>query len=1154
MTTGILPAALVILLFVPFGRSQTSTGAVNGSVLDSSSAAVPGAAVTIRNTATGEARAAKTDERGAYVFPSLLPGTYELTAEAAGFKKTVRGNIIVDVQQAVRVDPVLQVGNVLEVIEVKVDIPLLQPSTSSLGQVVDNQKILDLPLQGRNAIELVTLTAGVVPLEGFGGLAALGNAYAQGNVSIGGGPGLTSAVLFDGADVNGALVTAPAFVPSVDTIGEFKVQTNAFSAEFGRTGGGVINVAMRSGTNRLHGGIYEFLRNRVFEANTFFNNTVGAPKPQFTYNLFGGTLGGPVTLPGLYDGKDRSFFFAAYEGFRERRGLSPLMSVPTVLQHGGDFPQTLNQAGQLIRIYDPLTVSQLANGRYTRQPFPDNRVPRERFDPVAAKVIDYYPMPNLPGDPTTGTQNFIANEPVGNISDQINARIDHNLRSWHRLFGRYSLSRANRGAAMLFGPDNLFGGSNPGGGNALLLSKGEQFVLRDTVTASPTLLLDFSYAIVRQFISRVPLSWGRPLTDLGFSRAFSDASPRYYPNFTITNYSALTASGQDLIRRGDYTHSLQGAITRVAGRSTLKTGAEYRLKRANDYQPPVADIFNFSPAWSQQDPLAGAANAGSALASFLLGYCASGTAATGAAMALQNHYVAGYIQDDIRVTRRLTLNLGARYDLETPRTDRYNQLNWFDFYAPSPLAQATGLANLHGGFVFAGVNGNPRRQQIVDTNNFSPRFGFAYSVDSKTVVRSGYGIFYMAAGGTGPGGNVGNLGFSASTAMGTSDDSGLTAAAVLSDPFPKGVNQPSGSAGGMATMVGQAIWLGVDRGNHAGYVQQYNLNIQRTLPGNTLIDLAYAGSHSIGVPVRREVNQLDPANYKLGGVLLQTVPNPFYGIVRAGSLSAATTSVGQLLRPYPQFLDSSLWQFEGNNNYNSFQAKLERRMASGLGFLVAYTAAKSIGDSNPIGDFLGVPSASFQNNYHRRAERSLLTQDVSQRMVITYSYRLPVGRGLKVGQHWRRSLDILAGGWQVNGITALQTGAPLKITLNASNPYGGIRPNSTGQTANLPASERSRVRWFNTSVFTQPPAYSLGNVGRTLPDARNPGIQNFDLSLFKIISLTEALKLQFRAEAFNVLNHTQFNGPNAAFGSTMFGVISLAKSPRTVQLALKLNF
>lgn len=963
---------------------------------------------------------------------------------------------------------------------------------------------------------------------------------------------MSNSVLLDGVPANATLINAPVFVPSVDTIGEFKVQTNAFSAEFGRTGGGVINVAMRSGTNRFHGGAFEFLRNRVFDANNFFNNTVGAPKTQFTYNLFGGTLGGPVNLPKLYRGKDRSFFFAAYEGFRERRGLSPLMSVPTVLQHQGDFSQTFNQAGQLFRIYDPLTVSLLPNGRYTRQPFPDNRVPRDRVDPVAAKTIDYYPLPNVPGDPTTGTRNFIANAPLSNVSDQINARVDHNLRSRHRLFGRYSVNRANRGAAKLFGPDNPFNGSNPGGGNATILVKGQQFVLRDTVTAGPTLLVDLSYGIVRQWINKVPLSWGRPLTELGFSKRFSDANDKYFPNFSITDYTSLTASGQDLLRRGDYTHTFQGAITRLAGRSTVKTGAEYRLMRANDYQPPNTTVFSFSRTWTQQDPRTAASNAGSALASFLLGYCASGTAASGPAMSLQNHYLGGYVQNDLRATPRLTLNLGLRYDLETPRTDRYNRLNWFDFNAPSPLAQATGLPNLRGGLIFAGVDGNPRRQQLVDTNNLSPRFGFAYSVNSKTVVRGGYGIFYMSVAGTGLGSDHGNGGFSASTAMRTTDDSGLTAAALLNDPFPKGTNQPRGSADGMATMVGQSLRT-IDRGNHAGYVQQYNLNIQRNLPGNVLIDLAYAGSHGIGTPVFRQNNQLDPANYELREVLVQTVPNPLYGIVELGSLSAATTSIAQTLRPFPQFLDIALLQFEGNSNYNSFQAKLERRMAAGLGFLVTYTAAKSIGDSNPLGSFLS-PSASIQNNYNRRAERSLVTQDISQRMVITYSYRLPVGRGLKLGRHWRRSLDILAGGWQLNGITTLQTGFPLRITLNTSNTYGGSRPNSTGQTANLPASERSIRRWFNTSVFTQPPSYSLGNVGRTLPDARNPGSQNFDLSLFKIISVTETLKLQFRAEAFNLLNHTRFNGPNMAFGSTTFGVITSAKAPRIMQLALKLNF
>lgn len=1151
-------AAILVFAFAPCLTAQTSTGSLNGYALDSSSAAIAGARIVVREVATGVTRTATTDDRGQFVFPSLLPGTYELSAEAAGFKRAVRSNIVIEVQQTARVDPVLEVGNVSETVEVKAEIPLLQPSTSSLGQVVDNQKIIDLPLDGRNAVELVALTAGVQPLEGFGGVVATGNAYAQGNVSIGGGGGFSSSVLLDGANANSTLFNAPAFVPSVDTIGEFKVQTSAFSAEFGRTAGGVVNVAMKSGTNKYHGGIFEFMRNRVLDANTFFNNTVGASTPKFTYNMFGGTLGGPVQVPKLYQGRDRTFFFVAYEGFRERKGLSPIWTVPTVIQQQGDFSQTRNQNGQMIAVYDPLTVHLMDTGRYNRDPFPGNRVPRDRFDPVAAKAITFYPAPNLPGDPVTGTRNYIGNAPVGNVCDQVNVRIDQSLHSSHRLFGRYSLNRADRGAAALFGEGKPFGNVNPNGGNVPILVKAQQFALRDTVTASPTTLVDLSYSVVRQFINKVPASWGKPLTDLGFSKRFSDLSPLYYPNFSITNYQMLQGSNGDLIRRGDYTHTFQGSVTRLAGRNTFKTGVEYRLMRASDYQPPAANAFSFNASWTQQDPRSGtysSANsiAGYSLASFLLGYTASGTAASGPALAVQNHYLAGYLQNDLRLNRRLTLNLGVRYDLETPRTERFNQQNWFDFTVPSPLAATAGIPDLRGGLVFAGVDGNPRRQQVVDTNNISPRVGLAYSLDRNTVIRTGYGIYYLWVIGSGYGTSLSNGGYSASTAMRTTDDSNLTAAALLRDPFPNGISQPRGNADGLATMIGQSL-TAVDRGNRAGYAQQYNLNVQRTLPHHVLLDLAYSGSHNIRISGSRESNQLNPANYEMGSTLVQTVPNPFRGIVKYGSMSAPNTSVAQSLRPYRQFLNLTIVRMEGNSNYNSFQAKLERRMASGIGFSASYTASKSIGDANPITVITGTPSSGFQNNYDKRNERALLTQDISQRMVITYSYQLPIGRRLRFGRNWSRALDLAFGDWQINGLGTLQTGQPLIVGLAAANTYGGSRPNSTGRTANLPASERSIDKWFDRSAFTQPPAYSLGNVGRTLPDVRKPGLQSFNLSVFKYFNLTESLKMHFRAEAFNLLNHTNLGGPNATFGSTMFGVITSAGSPRIMQLALKLNF
>lgn len=1130
---------------------QTNTGSIGGTVSDPSSSIVAGAKITVTNAATSNTRSAESNDSGTFVFPALPPGTYEVTVEKDGFKKSVRTGVTLDVQQTLQLEMIMTVGSTVETVEVKANVLALDSATSSLGQVITNQKIVDLPLNGRNTLALVALTPGVTPMGGFGGLPATGNAYGQGNFSIGGSRGLSSEVILDGAPVNASLFNAPALIPSVDAVDEFKVQTNNFPAEFGRTAGGVVNLISKSGSNQYHGNLYEFFRNRVLDANTFFANASGRPKPVYIYNLFGGTIGGPVQLPKLYDGKDRTFFFFAYEGLRQRNGINSLLTVPTQLQRQGDFSQTRNAAGQLIRIYDPLSTVQTGPNTYTRTQFANNRIPLLSINPVSARLLGYYPAPNLPGDPVTGANNFFGSAGATNLANQYNARVDHTFGK-HHMFGRYSFSGAERGAANLF--DNDFGGINPTGGNVPILIRNQQFVLRDTFTANPSFIVDLSYGIVRQFVFKQPLSFGKNLTDLGFSQAFDQSLPeRYYPNFGIASYYGLNGSNGDLLRRGDYTHSFSGTATKVAERHTIKFGGDYRLIRSSDYQPPAALGFSFGPQWTQQNPRQVAANSGSGLASFLLGATDSGTQNISPALALQNHYFAFFAQDDFKVTPKLTLNLGLRYDIETPRTERYNRISAYDFTAQSPLAAPTGISGLQGGLIFPGANGRSRRQMALDKNNFAPRFGFAWSGLSKTVIRGGYGVYYQPLTGFGIGAALGSAGFSSSTAMVTSRDGNLRPANFLSDPFPQGINQVPGSAAGLATLAGQGLTT-IDYNNVVGYTQQWNFDVQRELSWGLLADVAYVGSHSLKTPEFWEANQLNPSNYPLGGALQAQVRNPFAGVVDRGPLALPTVNQSQLLLPYPQFTGVSVLEFAGNSNYHSLQTKLERRASNGLSFLVAYTFSKAIGDTNQLANFLGDTLTNIQNNYNRRAERAVLPFDISQRLVANFTYALPFGRGKALGNNWSRPLDAIAGGWQINGLITVQNGLPLALTLNAASAFGGNRPNSVGRSAALSSGERTIDRWFDTTAFTQPPAYSLGNVSRTISNLRGYNTRNADLSVFKIFALTEAIRLQFRAEAFNAFNRTRFSNPNTAFGNPNFGRITSTGDPRQIQLALKLNF
>jgi hypothetical protein len=1130
--------------------AQTNTGSIGGIVTDTTGAVMVAVKVEIVNTGTGVKRAVETNEVGQFLAPSLPPGTYELTAERQGFKRLVRNDIKLSVQDALEFNLEMSLGSVTDAIEVKGEVTQLQTATSSLGQVVDNRKIVDMPLNGRNTLALVELTAGVQPGTNFGGLVAIGNAYTQGNFSVSGAPGYSSSVILDGVSVDQNLYSAPSVVPSIDAVEQFKVQTNSFSAEFGRTGGGVVNVIMKSGTNQLRGNAYEFLRNRVLDANTFFNNASGAKKSVYTYNLFGATVGGPVVLPGMYNGKDRTFFFSSYEGFRNRAGVSSLMTIPSTAQRGGDFSNTYTATGAQIGIYDPLTAAlNSSTGVYSRTAFAGNVIPASRFDPVAKKAIAYYPTPNLPGTALTGTYNYLGTGAITNKSDQVNERVDHSFSPAHHMFGRYSMTRANRGSTNVFSDNNPFGGFNPSGGYVDILIKGQQFVLNDTLTPSPTFMVDLSYGVSREWVTKQPKSWGRSLTELGFPASYAAIEQRYFPNITISDFRALQASDMDLIRRGDYTHSFRGTVTKLAGRHAFKFGAEYRLMRISEFQQSDL-VFGFTRSFTGQNPFATATNSGAGMASFLLGDAASGTSNVTPALAIQSHYLAGYVQDDIRLNSKLTLNLGFRYDVETPRTERYDRLNWFDFAAASPLAATSGISGLVGGLAFVGTNGKSRQQQVLDANNFGPRFGFAYSVDSKTVIRSGYGIFYVPVSINALGSSVGSQGYSTSTSMVTTLDSGITPYRTLSDPFPDGLNRPSGNTLGLATLAGQSI-RGIDRNSRVGYVQQYNFNIQRQLPGDTLLDLAYAGSHSLKLFTTWNADQLNPTLYTMGSTLQTQVTNPFRGLIALGSLSNATVSRAQLLLPYPQFTGVTGVFAAGASNYQSLQVKVEHRMASGLTYLLAYTFAKNIGDSNPV---YGETGGGYQNTYDRRSERSLLPTDISHRFVGSYTYELPFGKGKRWGAHWSRFTDLIAGGWQVNGITTVQVGMPLIVTLSSSNTYGGTRPNSTGASARLDRSDRTPRKWFNTAAFTLPPAYSLGNVSRTLPDVRAPGIGNVDISLFKNIPLNDRVRLQFRAEAFNVANHTRFSTPSTSFGSSTFGQISATGDPRMMQMALKLNF
>jgi hypothetical protein len=1122
---------------------------VSGTVTDATGGVLAKVKVTLVNERTNETRTQTTNENGLYTFPQAPPSTYRVEAGANGFKKSVRSAVTVDVQQTTTVDIQLAVGAVTESVEVTGALLQLQTNTSSLGQVVNNQQIMDLPLVGRNTLSLIGLTSGAQPMGAFGGIPARTNAYNQGFISSSGSQACTNETLIDGAPANTALYNAPAYVPVVDAVEEFKVQTNSFSAEFGRTGGSVVNIVTRSGGNQLHGSLYEFFRNNHLDANNWFNNRAGLALPPYTTNQFGVAAGGPVDIPHVYNGKDKTFWFFNYEGLRDSKANTVTWTIPTQAQLQGNFSGGAT-------IYDPLSSTVNASGSYIRTPFPNNVIPATQIKAVSAKFAALWPAPNAAGT-ASGANNFVATGAVKNVWDSFNARVDHNFGDKIRLFGRVSTSEAQRGAHDYFNFD-FAGGVNPGGGDVPLHFNARNAMLDYTQTLSPTFVFEFRYGFVRQHIDKVPPGYGLDYTMLGLPSALNQELPVHaLPAIAPSGFNGIAPNSSDLIARNDNTHSWQGSFTKVSPKHQLKFGADFRFIPIGELQPTSPEpSFSFNSAFTS-GPNALTGSGGNSIASFLLGDAVSGSVDNTPSISISYRYFGGYVQDDYRVSAKLTLNLGVRWEVETARNERYNRLSWFDPAVSNPMGTQFGLPNLLGGLEFPGVNGNTTRQKLTNYHNFGPRFGFAYNVLPKTVIRGGYGLFYLPGTGDDQGTNLGASGFFVSTTFNSSLNGGITPADNLGNPFPNGINQPTGSSLGLKTLIGQDL-VSVYHQDRSAYAQEWNLDVQQQFPHNTLLDVAYAGNKGTALPVDIQADQLPDRYLSMGSALLTQVPNPLFGIVTTGPLSSSTVAAEQLLRPFPEYDSVNVRAVrEGDSIYHALQVKVERRFSGGFSLLAAYTLSKAITDA---GSRLSINFANpgIQDSNNLRGERSLAEFDTPQRFIISYNWELPFGSGKPLLGGAGKALNMIVGGWQINGVTTFQNGQPLGLTTSVNNTHslgGGSRPNNNGTSAKLGGSTESRLtQYFNTSVFSAPAAFTFGNTSRTLPDVFAPGVKNFDFSILKNTRFRDRYNVQFRAEFFNGLNNVTFGAPGTTQGTSSFGVISSAADGRVVQFGLKLLF
>jgi hypothetical protein len=1147
--------------------AQTTTGTIQGRVADATGSVVPSAKVTIANQATGVQQTLMTNSEGGFVQPYVLPGDYTVSVEKEGFEKYVTTGVKLNVQQTVALEIALKVGNVASTVEVSASAVQLSTSTSSVATVIQGKAILDLPLNGRNPFALATLTPGVVPGPGS-------------TPWISGGRNASSEITIDGTSVilpeNNVSINQTGYTPIADSIAEFNVITNSMAAEYGRTGGGVINVATRSGSNEFHGSLFEFLRNSKLDANSWSNNRNGAPRGAFQRNQFGGTIGGPISIPKVYDGKNRTFFFFAEQSTRERNAASSTATVPLDAWRRGDFSDLRNGNGQLITLYDPLTTfcesaCDTPGAVYARMPFPGNRIPQERFDPVARSVLQYWPQPNArPTNQFTNQNNYFAAGKSRTNEDKFDSRIDHNFSENFRIYARGSYLNGSNIPFNGFGNIGTSSGSGPGSSGQYNIS------LNGVYTFSPTTILNINYGFARQLSIRDPFSQGIDLTTLGFSRSLMNVAANEnleFPNFSFggnTNISNLGQSTFTTLRMIPYSHIIRPDLTKVFSKHTLKFGGEFRKLFMNFTQHgQPSGAYSFNGAITQRVIGASASTTqGNGFASFLLGIPSSGNISHTYAAATASEYFGFYVQDDWKVHARLTLNLGLRYDVDVPRTERYNRLSYFDIDAPSPIAgRVPGFPDLRGAMRFPTPDN--RRQTPTDLNNWGPRFGFAFQFSPKSVFRGAYALMYsgsvMQAAGTS--GSSGTEGFTSSTNMIISNDGGRTVAAYLNNPYPFGYNLPLGATegpfSGASTNLGAGIGASFFNDYRNPVIQQWNTSIQQEFAGGFLIEVGYLGSkgqHLIDGESNMTFNQLPSSYWALGNQLQSTnqVPNPFFGIITnpTSSMSQPTIAYSQLLRPFPQYTSVNAFRKpQANSLYHSFTLRVEKRYSNGLNLLVSFTGGKLIDDASQTVTFLGA-AGQKQDFYNRAAERSVSTQDVSRRLVISGNYELPFGRRKPYLAALPTAVDFVLGGWQVNGIATFQTGIPLQISNGGNNTFlgsPGQRPNNNGTSPKL--AEPTMERYFNTSVFSQAPNFTFGNTSRTSPDLRAPSTNSLDASIFKNFTIREGTTVQFRAEAFNATNHPVWNSPGTdvtQLGS--FGVITAKSGSRQVQLALRLLF
>src|SRR5262245_31917519 len=959
-----------ILLFsavalVTHSAAQENRATIVGTIIDQQGNVIPNASIKATNIETNATTNTTSNEAGLYTLPFLPVGKYQISITANGLKTARRDSVELRVGDRLQLDFRMEVGEVSETVTITAQTPILDTATASRGQVIDEAKVRDLPLLGRNPFLLAVLASGVhiQPTQGSISFRPFDNGGMD-HISINGGRAFSNEVLIDGAPNTGTergTIGSLSFVPSPDAVQEFRVQSNTYDAQFGRTGGGTINVSLKSGSNKFHGSLFHYFRNDILNANSFQNNAAKADLTAFRWNQPRLVIDGPVRIPGVYNGTDKTFFMFSWEKIISSIPAPVTQTQPTLDQRKGDFSKTMQADGKTrITIYDPLNV---VNG--VRQPFPGNIIPDDRIDPVARKILEFIPLPNQPGNAQGFDNHFISPNARTDEYDQFATRLDHNLSERHKLSGRWLRNNRHevRGLAGYEEPASPFFlhyRKNFGGGIDL------------TSALSSTLVSNFKINFIRHEFAIQQYGDGFDITQLGFPAEFQKQLQRqFFPRLTFTDYANIGNTGSQFTFSD--ASSLSETLNKTLGGHSLKFGGEARFLRDN-YNNPTSSVgsFNFTKGFTQLNPLVGDAASGNAFASFLLGFPASGSVPINPSFAYQHMYYGVFLQDDWRVSRKLTLNLGVRWDYESPTSERFNQLNaGFDPTSPSTF-QVPGL-ELKGGLLF--VSEDDRLPFKRDLNNFGPRVGVAYQLNEKTVLRGGYGMSYLPA--FDPSTSVG---YSVNTAYVASTDGNLKPANTLSNPYPFGLVQPVGSSQGLQTQLGQSFTF-YHTDVKIPVNHQFSFGVQREIPWKMAVDISFIGSRTHSLSTSKGINEVSAADLARGAAFLNApVTNPFAGLLPGTQLNGPITRM-QLLRPFPQFLGLTEDRRSiGRAWYNSMQVRLEKRLAQGFHYLVSYTFSKNmeaVGYLNPQ-DAIGQLASVVTNDY------------APHRLMISGGYDLPL--------------------------------------------------------------------------------------------------------------------------------------------------------------------